>query len=84
MREQAAELTFYVGGTLAHYRRNDTNAADGSAVAAAAQKGMLLLTLLLILNGEWRTDDDMQYSPKRIYSLFYFRTKVHDCQAMGK
>ena len=36
-REEGAELTFCVGGTLGCYHRNDTNAADGSRNAAAVQ-----------------------------------------------
>ena len=37
MREQTAEMTFWVGGILGDCHRNDTNAAKCSHVATAVQ-----------------------------------------------
>jgi hypothetical protein len=50
MREETAELAFLSGGKIAHCHRNDTNAADYSAVTAAMQFVSVAAIFALILS----------------------------------
>ena len=73
MRERGAELTFYVGGKLAQFYRNDTSAADGPATTTAVQLVHVAAAVVAYVFMFWAVEG-IQHSPKWVSS--HFRTNV--------